>query len=629
LSLFAELKRRNVIRMAGLYLVGAWLIVQVAETLLPIFHTPEWVLQALVVLLALGFVPALVFSWIFELTPEGLKRDEGVSASTAGGAQTARRMDRVLIVVMALALAFFAVDRFVLSPASAPVTAAGPVTDATVDAAAATDPGSAPGAVDPKSIAVLAFANMSADADNEYFSDGVAEEILNALAKIDGLKVAGRTSSFYFKGRNESLATIGSTLGVAHVLDGSVRKQGARLRISAQLLRVSDGVQMWSETFDGTDADVFALQERIAQRVTSELRVALDAGQGGQLVAVGTANPEAYALYLRATDVFNRRSFERYGAGIADAQRAIELDPGYVRAHSRLATLYYLSAVTAAAADIEGLMEIAGRHAVQALALDPALAEPHAVLAVIAQSRRDFAKARKAYEEALRLDPGDPTANLWDALFHCYLGYIDQCEERLDRTLAIDPLLPNALGWRARLYASAGELAAAERMVERAREVGLRWTGVAMAWIALARGDMARARAETADTNAVFGANLPPEAVQAFAGARVGDPAAIEQSRRIIEAYLAAKPARINAVVPLTLVRIGDIDRGLEMFANEATSNDPLFLGEVMGTRLVNQVWASPAFPEFLRKAGIAAYWDEFGSPGHCRKLENGDYFCE
>lgn len=356
MSLFAELKRRNVIRMAGLYLVGAWLIVQVAETLLPIFHTPEWVLQALVVLLALGFVPALVFSWIFELTPEGLKRDEGVSASTAGGAQTARRIDRVLIVVMALALAFFAVDRFVLSPASAPVTAAGPVTDATVDAAAATDPGSAPGAVDPKSIAVLAFANMSADADNEYFSDGVAEEILNALAKIDGLKVAGRTSSFYFKGRNESLATIGSMLGVAHVLDGSVRKQGARLRISAQLLRVSDGVQMWSETFDGTDADVFALQERIAQRVTSELRVALDAGQGGQLVAVGTANPEAYALYLRATDVFNRRSFERYGAGIADAQRAIELDPGYVRAHSRLATLYYLSAVTAAAADIEGLM---------------------------------------------------------------------------------------------------------------------------------------------------------------------------------------------------------------------------------------------------------------------------------
>jgi TolB-like protein len=625
----AELKRRNVFRMAGLYLVGAWLIVQVAETLLPIFNTPDWVLQALVVLLALGLVPALVFSWIYELTPEGLKRDEGASASTAGGAQTARRMDRVLIVVMALALAFFALDRFVLSGVSVPDRAAEPIADAAVDAVPTADAGTAPVSVDPKSIAVLAFANMSADPDNEYFSDGVAEEILNALAKIDGLKVAGRTSSFYFKGRNESLATIGSTLGVAHVLDGSVRKQGTRLRISAQLLRVSDGVQMWTETFDGTDADVFALQERIARRVTSELRVALNAGQGDVLVAAGTADPEAYALYLRATDVFNRRSIERYGAGIADAQRAIELDPGYVRAHSRLATLYYLSAVTAVAAEIEGLMDIAGRHARQALALDPTLAEPHAVLAVIAQSRRDFGTARKAFEEALRLDPGDPTANLWDALSRCYMGYITQCEQRLDRTLAIDPLLPNALGWRARLYASAGELAAAERMVERAREVGLRWTGVAMTWIALARGDMARVRAETADINAVFGANLPPEAVEAFARARVGDPGAIEQSRRIIDAHLAGGPVRINALVPLTLVQMGEFDRGLAVFADHLSSNDPLFLGEVLGTRLLSQAWASPVFPEFLRKAGIAAYWDEFGPPEHCRKDEAGDYGCE
>jgi TolB-like protein len=633
-SLFAELRRRNVIRMAGLYLVGAWLVVQVSATLLPVFAAPGWVMRVLVGLLAIGFVAALVFSWVFEMTPAGLKRDSEVAPGESIAPQTARRMDRMLFVVMAVALGYFAIDKFVLAPArvvdgASQSTPAGAPTPARTDAAASAQAPASSRQSDAKSIAVLAFANMSADPDNEYFSDGVAEEILNALAKVDELKVAGRTSSFYFKGRNEPLATIGSTLGVAHVLEGSVRKQGERLRISAKLLRVSDGVELWTESFDGTDGDIFALQERIARQVVGELQVALSAGQGSLLVEVGTANPEAYALHLRATEVFNRRAFERYADAIGDARRALELDPGFARAHSRLATLYYLSAVTSQPDAVDGLLERASRAAESALALNPALAEPRAVVAVIAQNRREFGAAREAYSEALRRDADDPTANLWDALSHCYLGYIAQCEQRLDRTLAIDPLLPNALGWRSRLYVSAGDVPAAERTVKLAREVGLRWTGVSGAWIALARGDVEAARLATADTNAVFGAGLPPEAADAFAGASVGDPKAITESLRIIDAHLAARPARINALVPLTLVRMGDIERGLEVFASHPTSNDPLFLGAVMGTRLVPTVWASPAFPEFLRKTGIAAYWDEFGAPEHCRKLSNGDYRCE
>ena len=227
MTLLSELRRRNVIRMAGLYLVGAWLITQVAATLLPVFDAPEWVMRVLVGLLAIGFPAALVFAWVFELTPEGLKRDADVPSAASIAPQTARRMDRMIIVVLALALGYFAVDKFVLAPTRDATTA--PLAAMTSEGSAATStaasngegagPGTAP-AIDAKSIAVLAFANMSADKDNEYFSDGVAEEILNALAKIDDLKVAGRTSSFYFKGRNESLATIGSTLGVAHVLEG-------------------------------------------------------------------------------------------------------------------------------------------------------------------------------------------------------------------------------------------------------------------------------------------------------------------------------------------------------------------------------------------------------------------------
>ena len=636
MTLLAELKRRNVIRMGGLYLVGAWLIVQVASTVFPAFGLPDWALRGVILLLAIGFPAALVFSWVFELTPGGVKRDSEVASAESIAPQTARRMDRMIIVVLALALGYFAVDKFVLAPArdasTAPVAAMTGKGSAATSTVASNGEVAAPGtatAIDAKSIAVLAFANMSADKDNEYFSDGVAEEILNALAKIEDLKVAGRTSSFYFKGRNESLATIGSTLGVAHVLEGSVRKQGDRLRISAKLLRVSDGVELWADTFDGTDADVFALQENIAQQVTGQLKVALNAGQSGRLIQAGTDNPDAYALYLRATDVFNRRAFERYPDAIADAQRALALDPGFARAHSRLATLHYLAAQGAEAGAFKALLAKASDHASRALVLDPALAEPYAVIGVKAQFQRDYATARRSFSEALRLDPNDPTANLWDALNCCALGYIAQCEQRLDRTLAIDPLLPNALGWRSRLYVSAGELVAAERMIGRAREVGLRWPGVTLAWLALVRGDLDSARRHAADSNAAFAGGLPADAAEAFAGAWVGDPQAIARSQEIIEAHLAEKPSSINALVPLILVVIGEVDRGLELLAGRPSNNDSLFFGTVLGTRLHAEAWASPAFPDFLRDTGIAAYWDEFGPPEHCRKLDNGDYRCE
>ncbi len=633
MNFISELKRRNVIRMAGLYLVAAWLLVQVIGTVSPMLDTPAWVGRTVLALLAIGFIPALVFSWVFELTPGGLKRDGEVSEAEFAAPPTARRMDRLIIVVLVAALCYFAVDKFLLAPSRDAST--DPIASAVLETPAASAiaavPAGSPAAspIDPKSIAVLAFADLSQAKDQEYFSDGIAEEILNALSKIDDLKVAGRTSSFYFKGRNEPLVAIGNTLGVAHVLEGSVRKQGDRLRISAKLLRVSDGVEMWADTFDGTDADIFALQEQIAQQVTSQLQVALDGGQQGRLVDVGTSDPDAYALYLRATEVFNKRDVPRFEAAIASVQQAITMDPAFARAHSRLATLYYVSATTAAPERHNALIVEANASAEQALRLDPKLAEPHALLGVIHQGYRRYGPARAAIERALELDPADPAANLWQSTTRCVTGHIAACERALDRTLQIDPLLPNALSWRSRLLVSAGDLPAAQRMNERARDVGLRWPGMTLSWIALKRGDLAEARKQILDANTSFAAGLAPEAAAAFAAASVGDAQGIAQSARIIDDYLAAGPSRINALVPLTLVRMGEVERGLELFSTRATSNDSLFLGDVLGTRLYPQVWASPAFPEFLRKTNIAAYWDEFGPPEHCAKLENGDYRCE
>src|SRR6476661_1413917 len=207
-NFFAELKRRNVVRMAGLYLVGAWLLTQVTSTVLPMFGAPDWLPRSIVILLAIGFLPALIFSWVFELTPEGLKRDAEVAPEHSIAPQTARRMDRMIIVVLALALAYFAFDKFVLAPRRAGA------------------PNESAASLDSKSIAVLPFLNTSGDVANDYFSDGLSEELIAVLAKIPGLKIIGRNSSFLFKGKSGHSASIGQKLGVAQLIQGSVLRQG-------------------------------------------------------------------------------------------------------------------------------------------------------------------------------------------------------------------------------------------------------------------------------------------------------------------------------------------------------------------------------------------------------------------
>ena len=298
-----------------------------------------------------------------------------------------------------------------------------------------------------KSIAVLPFADLSPGHDQEYFSDGMAEEILNALAQVQDLKVAGRTSSFYFKGRNETLHAIGDALGVAHVLEGSVRKQGDKVRITAQLIRTDDGFHLWSETYDGDLTDVFELQERIARAITDRLKVILSDDQKTRLVPIATSNTDAYALYLQATAIFNRRDGVHIPDAIADLKEAIRLDPKYVRAHARLASVYAIANIYTTLDEAESLA--AAEHEAQvASELDPTLAEPYAALGTVCELRRQWIASRVAAERAVALDPGDPTANFWLGLMQADTGYRSKGIASIDRALAIDPLLPNALAWR-------------------------------------------------------------------------------------------------------------------------------------------------------------------------------------
>lgn len=622
MGFLSELKRRNVIRMAGLYLVGAWLITQVAATLLPVFEAPAWVMKAVVVVLAIGFFAALVFAWVFELTPEGLKRDSEVAPEQSIAPQTARRLDRMIILVLALALGFFAFDKFVL----APKREAALVADAakTVQAARAADNSPA----SDKSIAVLAFANMSADKDNEYFSDGVSEEILNALANVKDLKVAGRTASFYFKGRNESLAAIGKTLGVAHVLEGSVRKQGNRLRITAQLIRVGDGFHLWSDTFDGTDADVFALQESIAQQVASALQVALNAGQQARLVDAGTTNPEAYSLYLQATSIFNRRDRTRFLDAIAALQHAVQLDPKYARAFARLASLHVvLSSYT----DVDPRQTHAEsmRYAAQALALDADMAEAWAARgASLSKFRETQVEARDAFEQAMRIDPDDPNACFWNGLNLLTVGYRRQGTAQIERALSLDPMLPNALRWRGMLYLQDGDTARAEPLLQRAYDLGLANTANALSEIAMKHGDAeASARLWLAGSMGLD-FNMTREELLAVHAGIFGDAAAKQAGVQALQATLVRLgEKRALPTTPLYLFRLGEPKLGLDVLRERK-------MGEGIDT--MNWIWtregaairALPEFQAYLREFHLPELWDKYGPPDLCRKDANGDYVC-
>ena len=334
MKLLAELRRRNVIRMAGLYLVGAWLITQVAATLLPVFEAPGWVMKALVALLAIGFFAALVFAWVFELTPDGLKRDGDVALEQSISPQTAQRMNRMLLLVMALALGYFAFDKFVLSSKQeAPAaTAANPALPAATNTA---DKDIVRG------IAVLPFDNLSPDPDNAFFAGGIHEEVLTKLSRIAELRVISRTSMARIAEEKLDVRTIGQRLGVSHVMEGSVRRAGDQVRVTVQLIEAVSDAHVWAENYDRKLDDVFAIQSEIALAIADQLKISLSPQQQSNLSDRPTTNQAAYDLYLRAIQERRVwRGVESFRAMIALLEPAITADPDFLQARGRLVDAY-------------------------------------------------------------------------------------------------------------------------------------------------------------------------------------------------------------------------------------------------------------------------------------------------
>jgi TolB-like protein/Tfp pilus assembly protein PilF len=445
MSFIAELRRRNVIRVAGLYLVGAWLLVQIAETLLPIFKTPDWVLQTLVVLLALGLLPALVLSWVFELTPEGVKRERDLGADAPRPDGTTRKLD-VAIILLLLGVAALTLWPKLgsESPSSGGPPESPRIAEENVDSGKVdSDPTFLSAA--PRSIAVLAFDDLSAEGDQAYFAEGVSEELLNLLARIDGLKVAARTSSFKFKDGAADIGEIGRALNVETVLEGSVRKAGDQVRVTAQLIKVSDGFHLWSQSYDRKLENIFAVQDEIAAAIVQALKLKLDLESA---TAGRTQNTAAYDHYLRGRELARTPSQSGLLRAVEQYGQAVALDPNFAAAYAGIADAWVWLEDYGGVKSSESFPR-AEQAAKRALAIDPESAEAHAAMAfVLDRYRDDTVGARKAFERTLQLNPNYVTAfNLYaDTLYD--LGEFERALENRRRAVELDPL---AVFFRSRL----------------------------------------------------------------------------------------------------------------------------------------------------------------------------------
>lgn len=448
MSFFKELKRRNVFRVAIGYIITAWLLLQVVDLVLENINTPDWVMQVFMLALAIGFPLAVFFAWAFEMTPDGVKRESEVDRTKTITRNTGRKMDRHIIIAMALALVYFAYDKF-SGPDQESVPPITQTTSAAEDSALSTD--STPVTkTSEKSVAVLPFINMSQDEENEYFSDGISEELLNVLVKVKGLRVPSRTSSFTFKDSGKKLAEIGKELQVDHILEGSVRKSGDRIRVTAQLIEVNTDTHLWSETYTRQLDDIFAVQDEIASAIVKALRITLVGEDQTIIQNRSTTNADAYNKYLLGRHLWNQRSQTSLLASTEPLREAVEIDPGFGQAWAALADAYVLIPEYGAG-PIQEYIPLAHDAIKKALASNPESARALTTSAYIKfMYDYDLTGAHADFESAISIDPGYATAHQWYGELFATEKKLDAALDELRLARQADPLaavIPHVMGW--------------------------------------------------------------------------------------------------------------------------------------------------------------------------------------
>jgi TolB-like protein/Tfp pilus assembly protein PilF len=609
-NFFAELKRRNVYKVAIAYAVVAWLLMQIATQVFPFLEIPNWAIRLVIMLLVLGFPIALIIAWAFELTPEGLRRTE--AADVAPTRHSGHRVwIYVVIIVGAISVGLFLVGRYTSLKQSG-------------------------GAELPeKSIAVLPFVNMSSDQENAYFVDGLTEEILNRLAQVNALKVPGRTSSFAFKNQSRDLRQIGAALGVAHALEGSVRKSGDRLRISAQLVRTADGYNLWSRTYDRKLDDVFAIQEEIGRAIAEALSVQLKLGGEGRYERP-TQDMVAYSNYLEARALITQRTADNLRRATSLLEAAVQRDPGFAKAWAALAQaralgVYYL--VVPVKQSLEGA-ESAAR---KALTVDDSLGVAHSALADVLRDRYDWLQSEGEYQRALELSPSEAETHNQYAQMLLKVGHLDAALEHADRASELDPLAWVPPSIAALIQLSRGDLAQSRLWLDRFEKARGKIDGFAIS-LELAQALSAHDTGLVRRALALARSSTAPE---------LSSPA----DRKLFEAMdQALAPTGNSAEPPPNLISaleeaetMGELHiaghfGAVAIFVNQPEVGLDALWFEMRSPRGLDPAWIwipslqpvrnKPRFLELLRAMKMPEYWRVGGWGDFCRAKGANDFEC-
>jgi len=610
MNLFNELKRRNVFKVGVAYMVASWLLLQVVDLVLENINAPDWIMQVFMLGLAVGLPIAIIIAWAFELTPDGIKLEKNVDRSKSINRHTGHQLNRGIIMILSMAIVLLLTDRFRDEIFGEPETAA-PQTENTNETAG--DPGASN---TKKTIAVLPFRDMSAAQDQAYFGEGIAEELLNALVKLEELHVASRTSTFSLVDEDLDIPGIAQRLGVDHILEGSIRTSGQQVRVTAQLIEVSKDVHLWSETYDGSLDDIFKIQDEITSQITDALKIQLGEQSLAPTSELLTGNAEAYQLYLQGRHLWRQRSAATLKESIRLFKEAVVLDPEFHRAWSNLGLAYinlsdYDRSFSRNEAFAKGL-----ESADHALQIHPKSAEALIIKAnVTAESRCDISTAVRLYEKAIAFNPEDPTAQHWYAILLQVAGRTSLALEHIQIARRIDPLISAVISIEADIYKTMGEYDQANELYRMASRLG------------------------------IYGGSLYPVGINYLSAGE------IEKGTALVKDGWGGEDPAMAASRELFLQALSDPDKqgAFEKHLGKANESQPFTIADniellsILGSPYVFEysselecpvlspaIWGesfreqrkTPGFFELMKRAGMVDYWREFGWPDDCASLD-------
>ena len=600
----ARLKQRKLVQWALAYIAAAFAFLQGIDIVAAKFGWPDTIERLLIIAICVGFFITLLLAWYHG--DQGRQRASGTE---------------LLLVALVLAVGGGFLWKVAGAPTSHGVTATSatsatygaPELASTATAASNSVLASVATAIPAKSIAVLPFEDLSPAHDHGYFSAGMAEELLNALTRVQDLKVAGRASSFYYGSHNADLRTIGKALDVANVLEGSVRTQGDAVRISVQLIRTDDGFEVWSQSYDGNLSNIFELQERIARAIADHLKIVLTGSEQARLVPVATTSAEAYADFVTAQTLVNKRVGDSLTQAIALLQKATTLDPKFARAWSKMAVAYaVLPQYTVG--DWTASWRASDQAARHALAIDPDSAEAYATLSYNQFSQRHYVAMVEPMRHALQLAPHSSAVNYWASNELAAMGRTRAAEARIDAALADDPANILLLFYKSMLRWRQGDQGGALAYIHRAGAADSPFGALMLEFYDAAHGDMAGSAREFALSTSKMGTKIPAADLRAIYRGTYGDAAWHQTALKTLDAHLGDDWA------PTMLLQLGEPKRSFDLYEHGHSGlSDAYFNWLWQPEPWSRKARTDPAFQGFAQRIGMVAYWKRYGWPDLCK----------